>query len=286
MHNESVTGNRRTHDHFTCRDGFGGRARANYPSGMATSAGSGKAPKLSRADKKTVRSAKRAKRRETFSNLRQAFTLTRQNDPRFLPILIMSAVAAGAVAYVLVLLISGSPLVPIPIAVLFAVFVGMLVFSRRAQRSMFSQAEGQAGAAGWMLQQQLKGDWRLTQAVAGTTQLDAVHRLVGRPGVVLVGEGAPHRLRGLIAQEKKRTARIVGDTPIYDITVGTGEGEIRLAKLNRHLMKLPSNLSKDQVGALEKRLAALGGAKPAMPQGPMPAGAKMRNVQRSVRRRS
>ena len=124
----------------------------------------------------------------------------------------------------------------------------MFVFSRRAQRSMFAQAEGQAGAAGWMLQQQLRGDWRLTQAVAGTTQLDAVHRLVGRPGVVLVGEGAQHRVRGLIAQEKKRTARVVGETPIYDVIIGTGEGDMRLAKLNRYLLKLPANLSKDQVG--------------------------------------
>jgi hypothetical protein len=186
-----------------------------------------------------------------------------------------------------VFLITGSPYYPIPIAIVAGLVVGLLVFSRRAQRSMFSQAEGQAGAAGWMLQQQLKGDWRLTQAVAGTTQLDAVHRLVGRPGVVLVGEGAEHRVRGLIAQEKKRTARVVGDTPIYDITVGTGEGDIRLAKLNRYLLKLPANLSKEQVGTLEKRLAALGGTKTTgLPQGPMPAGAKMRNVQRTVRRRT
>lgn len=253
---------------------------------MAKSAGSGSAPKLSRADKSALRAGKRAKRRESFRNLRQAFTLTRQNDPRFLPYLILFSVLAAAIAYVVVLLLTDSYVFGIPIAVLFAVFVGMLVFSRRAQRSMFTQAEGQTGAAGWMLQQQLRGDWRLTQAVAGTTQLDAVHRLVGRPGVVLVGEGAPHRLRGLIAQEKKRTARVVGDTPIYDITVGTGEGDIRLAKLNRYLLKLPANLSKEQVGALEKRLAALGGAKAPLPQGPMPQGAKMRNVQRTVRRRS
>ena len=57
-----------------------------------------------------------------------------------------------------------------------------------------------------------------------------MHRLVGRPGIVLVGEGAPHRVRGLIAQEKKKIARIAGDTPIYDIIVGTGEGDIRLAQ--------------------------------------------------------
>jgi F0F1-type ATP synthase assembly protein I len=253
---------------------------------MAKPAGQSKPAKLSRADKKLVRAGKREKRRESFRNIRQAFTLTRKQDPRFLPILIIAAVLGAAVAYVVVFLVTKSPYLPIPLALVFGLVAGMFVFSRRAQRSMFAQAEGQAGAAGWMLQQQLRGDWRLTQAVAGTTQLDAVHRLVGRPGVVLVGEGAPHRVRGLIAQEKKRTARVVGETPIYDITIGTGEGDMRLSKLNRYLLKLPANLSKDQVAALEKRLAALGGAKTPLPQGPMPAGAKMRNVQRTVRRRS
>jgi hypothetical protein len=253
---------------------------------MAKSGGSTRSGKPSRGDRKAARAGKRAKRQDTIRNLRQAFTLTRQQDPRFLPLLIGSGVVAAAVVYVLVFLLTGSPWVPIPLAVMFGLVVALFVFSRRAQRSMFTQAEGQAGAAGWMLQQQLRGDWRLTQAVAGTTQLDAVHRLVGRPGVVLVGEGAPHRVRGLLAQEKKRTARVVGDTPIYDITVGTGEGDIRLAKLNRYLLKLPSNLSKEQVGTLEKRLAALGGTRAAMPQGPMPQGAKMRNVQRTVRRRT
>jgi hypothetical protein len=254
---------------------------------MAKSGGTGKPAKLTRAEKAEVRVAKRAKRRETWSNLRQAFTLTRKNDPKFLPYTIGLMVAVLVVVYLVVFLLSGSTWIPIPIAVILAVLAGMLFFSRRAQTSMFAQAEGQAGAAGWMLQQQLRGDWRLTQAVAGTTQLDAVHRLVGRPGVVLVGEGAPHRVRGLLAQEKKRTARVVGDTPIYDIVIGTDEGDVQLSKLNRYLLKLPTNLSKEQVGTLEKRLAALGGARAAaLPKGPLPAGAKMRNVQRAVRRRS
>jgi hypothetical protein len=256
---------------------------------MARSAGSGKPAKTkpTRAEKKALRVAKRQKRRETFRNLRQAFTLTREADPRFLPLMIAWAVVAVAAVYVIVYFITGSLYIPIPLALLAGVVVGLFVFSRRAQSSMYAQAEGQAGAAGWLLRQQLRGDWRLTEAVAGTTQLDAVHRLVGRPGVVLVGEGAPHRVRGLLAQEKKRTARVVGDTPIYDITIGTGEGDIRLGKLNRYLLKLPANLSKDQVGALEKRLAALGGSRAiGLPKGPMPQGAKMRNVQRTVRRRS
>ena len=165
-----------------------------------------------------------------------------------------------------------NPWIPIPIAIAVGLLAAMVVFTRRAQRSMYAQAEGQPGAAGWMLQQQLRGDWRLTQAVAGTTQLDAVHRLIGRPGIVLVGEGAPHRVRGLLAQEKKRVARIAGDTPIYDVTVGPAEGDVPIGKLNRHLMKLPRNLSKEQITAVEKRLAALGGSRQQLPQGPLPPG--------------
>ncbi|MDT4938937.1 MAG: hypothetical protein QOG80_2608 [Pseudonocardiales bacterium] len=242
--------------------------------------------KPTRADKKAARTQKRQKRRETWRNLRQAFTLTRQNDPRFIPYAVLYGAVAGGAAYVLVFFLSGSAFLPIPVAVLAVVIAVMLVFSRRAQRSMFAQAEGTPGAAAWMLQQQLRGDWRLTQAVAGTAQLDAVHRMVGRPGIVLVGEGAPHRVRGLIAQEKKKIARVSGETPIYDVIVGTGEGDLPLAKLNRYLVKLPTNLSKEQVSALDKRLAALTGSRTPLPQGPLPQGAKMRNLQRTVRRRS
>lgn len=237
-------------------------------------------PKKSRAEKKQSR-------RDTFRNITEVFKLTRKNDPRLLPYLVGTALLTMVIVFVILTLIGGSSYIPIPVAVLAGLVAALFVFSRRAQRTMYTQAEGQPGAAGWMLQQQLKGDWRITQAVAGTTQLDAVHRLVGRPGVVLVGEGAPHRVHGLLAQEKRKAARITGDTPIYDIVVGTGDGEIRLGKLSRYLVKLPANLSKEQVNALDKRLAALGGGgRMPLPQGPMPQGAKMRNVQRTVRRRS
>jgi hypothetical protein len=253
---------------------------------MAKSAGASKPAKLTRAEKKEMRIAKRRKRRETWRSMGQAFNLTRKQDPKFLPYLVLFPVLAAAALYLIVFFVTGSAVFGIPFAVFGLLIVAMLVFSRRAQSAMYSQAEGQPGAAGWLLQQQLKGDWRLTQGVAGTASMDAVHRLIGRPGIVLVGEGAPHRVRGLIAQEKKKIARVAGDTPIYDITVGTGEGDVRLGKLNRYLIKLPSNLSKGEVSALERRLGALGGPRAPLPKGPMPQGAKMRNVQRTVRRRS
>src|SRR5262249_44507838 len=252
---------------------------------MAKPAGRSQPAKLTRAEKKAARAEKRATRRQTWQNVRQAFTITRQNDPRLIPYLIIAGVLTAAILYFVLSLFLG-PFIPIPVAVLGAVVVVMLIFSRRAQTSMFSQAEGTPGAAAWVLQNNLRGDWHATPTIAGTSQLDAVHRLVGRPGVVLVGEGAPHRVRGLIAQEKKKIARVAGDTPIYDVIVGTDEGEVSLRKLNGYLFKLPRNLSREQVAALEKRMQALGGGKPPLPQGPMPTGAKMRNVQRTVRRRT
>jgi hypothetical protein len=121
--------------------------------------------------------------------------------------------------------------------------------------------------------------------VAGTAQLDAVHRVIGRAGVVLVAEGAPHRVKSLLAQEKKRVARVVGDTPIYDFIVGNEEDQVPLRKLQQRIMKLPNNLKGSQIDNIEKRLAALASRGAALPKGPMPQGAKMRNVQRTMRRR-
>jgi hypothetical protein len=134
--------------------------------------------------------------------------------------------------------------------------------------------------------QNMRGDWRVTQAVQVNSQLDAVHRVLGRPGVILVAEGQPHRVRPMLAQEKKRVARISGDTPIYDVVVGDEEGQVPIRKLNQHMVRLPRNLDQRQVNALEKRLAALGGTKSApLPKGPMPKQARMAGMERTLRRR-
>jgi hypothetical protein len=157
----------------------------------------------------------------------------------------------------------------LPLGVLLGVLAAILIFGRRVQRNVFAKAEGQPGAAAWALEN-LRGGWKVTPAVAGTTQLDAVHRVIGRPGVVLVAEGAAHRLKPLLAQEKKRVSRLIGDTPIYDVTVGNGEGQVPLAKLPRHLAKLPRNITAAQIDGLESKLAILSTRAAAIPKGPLP----------------
>jgi hypothetical protein len=213
----------------------------------------------------------------------EAFNIQRREDKALLPLMIGAFLLIFAVVFGVGFLF-GQQWVALPLGVTLGGLGAMLIFGRRVQRNVFAKAEGQPGAAAWALEN-MRGGWRVTPAVAGTTQLDAVHRVIGRPGVVLVAEGAPHRVKPLLAQEKKRVARLVGDTPIYDITVGNEEGQVPLAKLPRHLAKLPRNVNTAQIDGLETKLAILSTRATAVPKGPLPQGAKMRNVQRAARRR-
>jgi len=238
-----------------------------------------------KADPKAKAAKAKAPRGQRILQLIQAYKLTYARD-RQLPLwMALAFVGAAAVIFLINLLAGIALFIGIPIAVVFGVLAATFVFGRRAQKAAFNQVEGQPGAAGWVLGN-MRGDWRVTQGVQVNAQLDAVHRVLGRPGVILVGEGAPHRVKPLLAQEKKRVARIVGDTPIYDVILGDGEGEVPIRRLNNHLVKLPRNLSQAQVNALEKRMAALGGTKAApLPKGPMPTRARLSGMERTLRRR-
>jgi hypothetical protein len=108
----------------------------------------------------------------------------------------------------------------VPVSLLTGLLSGLVVFNLRARRAMYGAIEGQLGAAAAVLDQ-MRGAWFVTPAVAMNGKQDLVHRVVGRPGVVLVGEGAPQRVRGLLAQERKRLSRAVGDAPIHTIVVGS-----------------------------------------------------------------
>ncbi|MBB5957376.1 hypothetical protein FHS29_003971 [Saccharothrix tamanrassetensis] len=228
---------------------------------------------------KARRAASKARRGQIF----EAFKVQRREDKALVPLMLACVLGATAAAFLLGL-IWDMQWVLLPLGIAVGALLAVIVFGRRVQRNVYAKADGQPGAAGWALDN-LRGRWRVTQAVAGTTSGDMVHRVIGRPGVVLVAEGAPHRVKGLLAQEKKRVARVIGETPIYDVIVGSEEGQVALRKLQSHLMKLPRNISTAQVDTLENRLAALASRGAAMPKGPLPQGAKMRNIQRAMRRR-
>jgi hypothetical protein len=244
-------------------------------------------PAAVKAAKAEAKAARKEASRQRRKQLWQAFQIQRKEDKWLLPYMIGAFVLIVAAAVGASFFVPGfTKLSLIVLGVVLGALVAFIIFGRRAQRSVYRKAEGQTGAAAWALEN-MRGKWRVTAGVAATGHFDAVHRVIGRPGVIFVGEGSPARVKPLLAQEKKRTARVVGDVPIYDVMVGNGEGEVPLAKLERHLVKLPANITAKQMDSLESRLAALGSraGMAAKPKGPLPTAAKMRGVQRTVRRR-
>ncbi|QTI67620.1 DUF4191 domain-containing protein [Gordonia sp. L191] len=244
-----------------------------------------KAQAASKADKKAARQARRKASKERFTQLWQAFQMQRKEDKRLIPYMVGLFVLIVAI-FVVIGLFIGSPWLLVPIGVVLGILAAFLLFGRRVQKTVYTKAEGQPGAAGWALSN-MRGQWRVQQAVTGTSHLDAVHRVIGKPGVILVGEGSASRVTALLGQEKKKVARVVGDTPIYQIMVGNDDGQVPLSKLERHLNKLPGNIDRKRMDTLEGRLSALGGKQPGpgMPKGPLPGNAKMRSMQRTARRR-
>lgn len=214
-----------------------------------------------------------AKKPSRTGQIRAAYSMTRKSDPMVGWVTLASFLLVLAV-FVAIGLLVGQPVYLGIFGVMVGVLAATIVFGRRAEKAAFAQLEGQPGAAAAALNMLRRG-WTVTPAVAVTRNQDVVHRVVGRPGVVLVGEGVPSRVANLIATEKKKVARFVPDVPIYDFQAGNEAGQVPLRKLNRTVMKLPRNLKTYQVIEVNRRLKALGATNLPIPKGPLPRGMRM-----------
>jgi Domain of unknown function (DUF4191) len=211
-----------------------------------------------------------------IAQIRETYRLTRTNDPAIGWVLLALFLAVFGV-FLLVGFVLKAPwfwgIIGLPFAVLAVTFV----FGRRAEKAAYASVQGQVGAAASVLNA-LRSGWFVTPAVAVTKNQDFVHRVLGRPGVILVSEAPPSRATQLLANEKRRTARFVGETPIYEIQAGDGEGQVPLRKLQSTVMKLPRNLKPAEVTALRRRLDALTQTPLPIPKGPLPKGARIPKV--------
>jgi hypothetical protein len=207
-----------------------------------------------------------------IKQIRMVAGILRKQDPKALPLVAAAGVGVAAIV-ILVGFLVGLIYAFVPLAILLGLLAAMIVFGRLAQSAQYSMVEGQPGAAAAVLQT-LRGGFTTTPAIAANRNMDVVHRTVGKPGVILVGEGSPSRLPSLLAAEKKRIARIASQIPIYDFQVGDAEGQIPIRQLNRKIMRLPRNLKGQAVAELNFRLNALP-QQLQMPKGPPPRSARM-----------
>src|SRR5690606_16713845 len=108
---------------------------------------------------------------------------------------------------------------------------------------------------------------------------DVVFRGVGRPGIVLVTEGPPHRAARLAEAERKKLARILPNVTITVLPVGREDGQIPLPKLASKARKVrppkgSALLTKPELAQVSARLHALGAARPPIPKGVDPMRAR------------
>ena len=135
------------------------------------------------------------------------------------------------------LLLFGTIVFSIVFGVLTGILGVLIIFGRRAQAAAMAQIEGKPGAAAAALGM-LKRGWKTEPAIAITKQQDVVTRVVGPPGIVLIGEGNPNRLRPLLTSERRKHERVASDTPIHEVLVGHDPGQVPLPKLTKHVTKL------------------------------------------------
>jgi hypothetical protein len=195
-----------------------------------------------------------------------AMKFTAKRDKLFVPLALAAVVVPLGLGILLGVL--GLGWLWMIAAVMMALLGVMLVLNLRANKAMMAEYEGQPGAAAQVLQT-MRGDWRVRAAFASTTSMDMVHVVIGRPGVILIGEGNPQRLRSMLGQEKRRLSKIIGSVDMREYIIGNDEGQLPLKKIRTTFLKLPRTITGKEVNALETRLTALA-ARTQLPKGAIP----------------
>lgn len=215
-----------------------------------------------------------------LAQLRQAYQMTKKTQPRIglllLGVFVLTAAAVATFGYFVLGTAWFSIILTVLLTLTTALLVTMLLFGRMAEKSMYQQAEGQLGAGAGALQM-LRNPWVVKPAVAFNKNQDVIHRVIGKPGVVLVGEGQHARVKNLLGAEIKKHQRIVGDgVPITTMIVGRGEDEVPLPSLVKKVKKLPKAIKPAQQTDVLYKIKALDAMRPVapMPRGPIPTSMK------------
>ena len=224
-----------------------------------------------------------------FAEIRQGYRAVKQIDPKIGWFMLLAALVTFAVIVGIGFLLGGLwrwylILIAIPAALLAATFV----MNRRGNKAMYGMLEGQTGAAGAALQSVGRRGWYAsTEPVA----IDAnraskpsdlsgsamVFRALGRPGIVLIGEGPKQRVMKLLKAEEKKVGRVAPGVPVHLWVVGDGsdDGEVKVSKISSKLTRMRPVLTKDEVSVVNKRLKSLGGLRTGVPAGMDPTRARV-----------
>jgi len=218
--------------------------------------------------------SKKQKKDGRLKQIWQVFQMTRRAEP--LIVLWMALIFVGVLGSAFVI---GSffdhPIYAMVLGAPLALLGATILLSRRAEAVAYGQIAGQQGAVGAALGSIRRG-WTIEDdPVAIEPRSGAlIFRAIGRPGVVLVSEGPPQRVRNLLAKEERRMQRLLPTVPVTTLECGDEEGQVPLPKIARKVQRLKPAISKAEMQEVIRRLTALGGQKLPIPKGVDPMKAR------------
>ncbi|MEN9953579.1 MAG: hypothetical protein RL028_181 [Actinomycetota bacterium] len=197
--------------------------------------------------------------------LLRVYKITAKNDPTALWLSILGFLLVLGASFLIGFLVNGFGTLGfwlwIVTGVLSAALTFMIVMSRRAERNAYIQIEGQAGAVGAVLDSQIRRTWRTSPMpiAVNPKSREAVYRMIGPAGVVLIGEGSSARVQQMLDDESRRIARSAPGVQIHKVRVNVESG-VRLYALLKTVYKLKKSLTRSEVSAVANRLDSLAGS--------------------------
>jgi hypothetical protein len=193
----------------------------------------------------------------------QIFLMTKKTDKALIPLMILTFVGPIVAGIAAAIWISAGSILTLILYIvtglMVAILLTLVVLGNRAERTAYQQISGQPGAVGAVLRSALRRVWQASEfpvAVNPKTQ-EAVYRAVGKPGVVLIGEGAQSRTKKMLDDERRAVLRAVPDIPVHYVFVGPDADATPLHKLSRTLRSFKNSLRKAEVLAVSHRLNSL-----------------------------
>jgi hypothetical protein len=209
--------------------------------------------------------AKKNKKPGRMRQLWRIYKITAKNDPTSVWLALLGFLAAIAVGFLIgsltasigsfgfwLWIVTGSTT---------GLLIAMVVMSKRAERNAYMQIEGQAGAVGAVLDSQIRRSWKAQPApvAVNAKSREAVYRMIGPAGVVLIGEGSSSRVQQMLEDESRKVSRSVPGVTVHKLRVNADQGGIRLHALLKNVYKLKKSINRAEVSAVTNRLSALAG---------------------------
>jgi hypothetical protein len=184
-------------------------------------------------------------------------------DPKAVPFAIAIGIASFVLITVLGVFISAGAFLGIVIWAVLGIVTGylsaLLTLTRRANTAIFTKYANEPGrislTVGTLTRRVYKGTNQPVAVNARTK--DLVFRIVGPAGVVLLGEGAKNSTQQLLEDERRKVQRVASGVSVHTFFSSEDGQGVPLAILHKKVSKLKRTLTKNEIRAVQNRLAAM-----------------------------